>query len=60
MNALYVLIGFACLTIGIWITYRQVRIFSKGQQDQLGFSIQLLAGGITAIILGLGLIIQYH
>jgi len=59
MNALYVLGGVACLGLGIYITIRQVKTFVKDEQDDLGFDIKLLGGGIMAITLGIALIVHY-
>jgi hypothetical protein len=48
--------GLAFLILGLYITYIQIKTFKSGKQDQLGFDIKLLGGGIMAIILGLALI----
>ncbi len=58
MSTLFVLIGIALTAFGIWLTIRQVKIFAQGKQDRLGFSIQLLGGGIMSLILGIVMIIQ--
>jgi len=48
--------GLAFFAIGLYITFVQIKIFRAGKQDQLGFDIKWLGGGIMAIILGLVLI----
>jgi hypothetical protein len=48
-----------CLTFGIYITMRQVKIFAKGKQDRLGFDIQSLGAGIMFIMIGIYLIFKY-
>lgn len=58
MNLWYVIGGIICLSFGTFITIIQVKKISGGKQDNLGFSIQLLAGGIMAIILGVAMIVQ--
>lgn len=58
MSTLYVLIGIAFTIFGVWLTIRQVKIFAQGTQDRLGFSVQLLGGGIMSLILGIAMIIQ--
>ena len=50
---------FACLGLGIFITRKQIKIFQAKEQDDLGFDVKLLGGGIMAIILGIALIVQY-
>lgn len=59
MNGLYVFGGIACLVFGIYLTKKQVKTFNSGKQDQLGFDIKLLGGGIMAIIGGVYLIMKY-
>jgi hypothetical protein len=59
MNALYVFGGIACLVFGAWLTIKQIKIFAKGKQDQLGWDIKLLGGGIIFIIGGICLIAKY-
>ena len=56
---MYIVCGIACLAIGICITVIQIKKFLKGAKDQLGFTSQLLAGGVMAIILGIGMIIKH-
>ena len=59
MNKLNIWIGLACLIIGFPLTIKQIKIFRAGEQDQLGFDIKLLGGGIMAIIAGFYLIFKY-
>jgi hypothetical protein len=59
MNALYIIAGFACLAVGIWITLKQIIVFKKVEQDSLGFDVKLLGGGVMGVILGIALIIHY-
>jgi hypothetical protein len=59
MNALYIIRGFACLVLGIWITVKQVIVFKKGEQDSLGFDIKLLGGVVMAVVFGVALILHY-
>ena len=56
---MYIIAGIVCLCAGIYITFVQVKKFKRGAKDQLGFSSQVLAGGVMAIILGIGLIIKH-
>jgi len=58
-NFLYVLGGIACLIFGIWLTVKQVKTFKRGKQDQLGFDIKLLSGGIMGVMIGIYLIAKY-
>jgi hypothetical protein len=57
-NSFYVVVGFACLILGVYIVIIQLKKLKKREQDNLGFDIQLLAGGIMALVLGVGMIIQ--
>ncbi|MDF2435356.1 MAG: hypothetical protein JWP44_4987 [Mucilaginibacter sp.] len=59
MKILHIIGGVASLALGLYIIIRQVKIFFKGQQDNLGFSIKLLAGGIASLILGIALLSEY-
>ncbi len=59
MTALYFLGGIDCLIFGVCLTKRQVKIFAKGKQDELGFDIKLLTGGILFIVIGVSLIVKY-
>jgi len=56
---IYIIGGFACLVLGIWITVKQVIVFKKGEQDSLGFDIKLLGGGVMAVMFGVALILHY-
>jgi hypothetical protein len=53
MNSVDMLAGLACIGIGVYITIVQIKKFSKGKQDQLGFDIKLLGGGVVFIIIGI-------
>lgn len=57
-SSLYIIGGLLCLAIGIYIIRLEVKTFMKGEQDEMGFDIRLLFGGIMAIILGVAMIIQ--
>jgi len=59
MNGLYIIGGIACLAFGIYLTLKQIKTFRAGKQDQLGFDIKLLGGGIIGIIIGVYLIMKY-
>jgi len=59
MNILYVLGGFACLALGLYLTIIELKIFSKGTQDKLGADIKILGGGIMFIMIGIYLICKY-
>jgi hypothetical protein len=59
LSFLYTIGGFAVLVFGIWLIVKQMKTFAKKEQDQLGFDIKLLGGGIMAIILGISLIANY-
>ena len=59
MNILYVIGGIGCMSLGVYITKIQVKRFMRGEQDNLGFDIKLLFGGIMGIILGIALIVHY-
>ncbi len=41
------------------LTVKQIKIFAKGKQDQLGFDIKLLGGGTMFIIIEIYLITHY-
>jgi hypothetical protein len=58
-NGLYVIAGIACLSLGLFVTVFQVKKFIRKKQDNLGFDIKLLAGGIMFIIIGIALIIHH-
>jgi len=59
INALYIFGGIAFASFGIWLTIKQIKIFVQGKQGSLGFDIQLLSGGLMAIILGIALIVNH-
>lgn len=59
MNGIYILGGIACLAFGIYLTVKQIKTFLAGKQDQLGFDIKLLGGGLIGIMIGIYLIIKY-
>ena len=58
MNVLKILGGCACLLYGLYVTRKQVLIFKNREQDQLGWDIRGLGGGISFIIIGLYLLIK--
>jgi hypothetical protein len=58
MPTKYVMIGIALTVFGLWLVIREIKIFAQGKQDKLGFHIQLLSGGILALILGIAMILQ--
>lgn len=53
MNYTYLLGGIASLIFGGGLTIYQIRIFIKGKQDQLGWDIKLLSGGIIFLMGGI-------
>jgi hypothetical protein len=59
MNTLYLLGGFICLGLGIFMTRKQIIIFKQAKQDQLGWDIKGLGAGICFIIIGISSIIKY-
>jgi len=58
MNVLYIVLGLILIIFGIWLIRREVRIFIRGQQDDLGYDIKGLIFGITTIIGGIILIVN--
>jgi len=48
--------GITCLVLGIYISIVQIKKFAKRKQDELGFDIKLLGGGIIFIIGGIALL----
>jgi len=58
MNGINFLAGMACTGLGLYMTTIQIKRFSKGQQDQLGFDIKLLGGGVVFIIIGIMLTVS--
>jgi hypothetical protein len=59
MNNLYELGGVGCLAFGAWLTIKQIKVFAKGKQDELGFDIKGLGAGIMCIMIGVYLIAHY-
>ncbi|MFI5158107.1 MAG: hypothetical protein ACHQF4_04535 [Sphingobacteriales bacterium] len=59
MDALYTIGGFICLTFGIWLTIKQIKIFWRGEQDKFGNDIKGLGVGIMFMMIGVFLIINY-
>ncbi|WP_304067593.1 hypothetical protein [Pedobacter glucosidilyticus] len=57
-NTLYFIGGITSLILGLYITINQIRIFLKKEQDELGWDIKLLGGGVTFVILGIMLIMD--
>lgn len=58
-SSLYIIGGLLCLAIGIYIIRLEVRTFMKGEQDEMGFDIRLLGGGIFFIMTGVAILIKY-
>jgi len=56
MNYEYVIGGLVSVGAGILLIYNQAKIFLRGDQDQLGWDIKLLSGGILCLMLGLYLL----
>lgn len=48
--------GLAFLGLGVWLVINQVKIFRRGNQDELGWDIKLLAGGIIFAMIGIYLL----
>lgn len=48
--------GIACLTFGAWLTIRQIRKVIKGTQDNMGWDIRAIGGGISFVIIGIYLL----
>jgi hypothetical protein len=59
VNVLYVLGGIACLIFGAWLAIKQIKIFVRGKQDELGWDIKGLGVGIMFIMIGVYLIAHY-
>lgn len=59
MRALYILGGIASLIFGLVIIIRQIKTFKKGEQDELGFDIKLLGGGMGFLMIGIYLLAKY-
>ena len=59
MNILYVIGGILSLTYGIWQSAATIKIYLKGDQDQLGSDSKILVAAIGFTILGLCLIFKY-
>jgi hypothetical protein len=59
VNVLYVLCGIAFLIFGTWLTIRQVKIFLKKEQDELGNDVKGLGVGIMTIMIGIYIISKY-
>ena len=47
------------MTLGCYLTIKQIKIFVAGKQDQLGWDIKGLGAGIISIMIGVYLIIKY-
>jgi hypothetical protein len=58
MNIWYILIGIVCVGLGIYLTIKQIKIFTEGKQDSLGFDVKGFGVGIMLIVLGVAMIIQ--
>ncbi len=59
MNGLYVIGGIALILFGVWLTAKEIKIFARGEQDDLGYDIKGLGFGITCVICGIILISKY-
>ena len=59
MRALYIVGGIASLIFGLVIIIRQIKTFKKGEQDELGFDIKLLGGGMGFLMIGIYLFAKY-
>ena len=59
MRALYIVGGIASLIFGLVIIIRQIKTFKKGEQDELGFDIKLLGGGMGFLMIGIYLLAKY-
>jgi hypothetical protein len=59
MNALYVLIGVTFILVGLYVINIQIKKFKQGKQDQLGFDVRLLISGISALLVGIIMVVQY-
>jgi hypothetical protein len=59
MKGLYVVGGIVSLGIGVYIVFTHGRKFLKGEFQDQGYDIKMFFTGIGAIILGIGLIINY-
>jgi hypothetical protein len=56
MDYKYLIGGLAFLGFGVWLVINQVKIFRRGNQDELGWDIKLLAGGIIFAMIGIYLL----
>jgi len=52
--------GLAFLGFGVWLVINQVKIFRRGNQDELGWDIKLLSGGIIFAMIGIYLLFHLN
>jgi len=50
--------GIAVLGLGVYITRNQIQTFRKKEQDELGWDIKLLGGGMGLMMIGIALIVK--
>ena len=60
MNYTYLLGGIASLTFGTWLTIHQIRKVIKGTQDNMGWDIRGIGGGISFTIIGIYLLCHLY
>ena len=56
MNYTYLVGGICSLLFGGWLTIHQIKVFKNRKQDELGWDIKLLSGGIITLMLGVYLL----
>jgi hypothetical protein len=59
MKELYGIGGIVCLVFGIYLTISEIKTFKEGKQNEFGWDIKGLGGGICFIIIGIYLIVKY-
>ena len=59
MNALYIIGGIGLTLFGIWLTIKEIRVFIRGEQGDLGYDVKGLIFGLTCIIFGILVIIEH-
>jgi hypothetical protein len=58
MNTSYGIWGIACLLLGIYLTMSELKTIRSGKQNEFGWDIKGLAGGICFIIIGIYLVVK--
>ncbi|PTR00859.1 hypothetical protein C8P68_10187 [Mucilaginibacter yixingensis] len=58
MDVLKVLGGILSLSFGIYYTRKQLLIFKRKEQDELGFDIKGLGAGVCFIMIGMSMILS--